>query len=165
MNETGPVGGAPEVLSIDSSAPALADAERNFALNMHLPPVAACRHTVLVADTFEALADLSRRGERYELVIVDPPAFAKREDEVAGALRAYDRLTGLALDVLAPGGTLVMASCSSRVSAPAFFAALNKAAATAGRPLREIDRTGHAIDHPILFPEGAYLKCLFATAP
>jgi len=96
---------------------------------------------------------------------VDPPAFAKREDEVAGALQSYGRLTGLALGVLAPGGTLVMASCSSRVSAPDFFATVNRAAAQAGRPLREIDRTGHAIDHPIRFPEGAYLKCLFAIAP
>jgi 23S rRNA (cytosine1962-C5)-methyltransferase len=158
-------GGAPEVLSIDSSAPALAAAERNFALNGHLPPVAACRHTVLAADAFESLADLHRRGQRYELVIVDPPAFAKREEEIAGALQAYGRLTGLALEVLAPGGMLVMASCSSRVSAPAFFSAVNRAAVRAGRPLNELDHTGHAIDHPILFPEGAYLKCLFAKVP
>jgi 23S rRNA (cytosine1962-C5)-methyltransferase len=94
------------------------------------------------------------------LAIVDLPAFAKREDEVAGALQSYGRLTGLALGVLAPGGRLRMASCSSRVSAPDFFAA-----AQAGRPLAEIDRTGHAIDHPIRFPEGACRKCLFATAP
>ena len=67
--------------------------------------------------------------------------------------------------MLAPGGTLGMASCSSRVSAPDFFATVNRAAAQAGRPLHEIDRTGHAIDHLIRFPEGAYLKCLFATAP
>ena len=158
-------GGAPEVLSIDSSAPALAAAERNFALNRDLPAVAACRHTILAADAFDALADLRGRGERFELVIVDPPAFAKREDEVAGALQSYGRLTELALGVLAPGGTLVMASCSSRVSAPDFFATVHRAAAHAGRPLAEIDRTGHAIDHPIRFPEGAYLKCLFATAP
>jgi len=84
---------------------------------------------------------------------------------VAGALQSYGRLTELALGVLAPGGTLGMASCSSRVSAPDFFATVNRAAAQAGRPLHEIDRTGHAIDHLIRFPEGAYLKCLFATAP
>ena len=96
---------------------------------------------------------------------MDPPAFAKREDEVAGALQSYGRLTELAFGVLAPGGTLVMASCSSRISVPDFFATVNRAAAHAGRPLAEIDRTGHAIDHPIRFPEGAYLKCLFAAAP
>jgi len=158
-------GGAPEIVSLDSSAPALASAGRNFALNRHLPAVAAARHTLLAADAFAALANLHGRRERYDLVIVDPPAMAKREDEVSGAVQAYTRLTGLALGVLAPGGTLIMASCSSRVSAPAFFKAVNQAAEQADRPLNEIDRTGHAIDHPVRFPEGAYLKCLFATAP
>ena len=80
-------------------------------------------------------------------------------------MQAYSRLAVLALDVLEPGGILVMASCSSRVSAKSFFAAVNRAASGAGRPLDEIDRTGHAIDHPVLFPEGAYLKCLFARVP
>ena len=126
--------------------------------------MAAARHTVLAADAFAALAELRGRGERFGLVIVDPPALAKREDEVGGALAAYARLTRLALGVLAPGGTLVMASCSSRVSAERFFATVNGAAQQAGRSLHEIDRTGHAIDHPVRFPEGAYLKCLFATA-
>jgi len=157
-------GGAPEVLSLDASAPALAAAERNFALNRDNPAVAAARHTVLAADAFAALAELRGRGERFDLVIVDPPAFAKREDEVERAVQAYARLTGLALGVLAPGGILVMASCSSRVSAGLFFATVHRAAQQAGRPLHEIDHTGHAIDHPVRFPEGAYLKCLFATA-
>jgi 23S rRNA (cytosine1962-C5)-methyltransferase len=158
-------GGAPEVLSLDASAPALASAERNFALNRRLPTVAASSHSVLAADAFAALADLRGRGRRYDLVIVDPPAFAKQENELEGALHAYGRLAELALGVLAPGGTLVMASCSSRVSAAAFFGTVTRAAAEAGRRLREIDRTGHPIDHPVRFPEGAYLKCLFATAP
>jgi 23S rRNA (cytosine1962-C5)-methyltransferase len=90
-------GGAPEVLSLDSSAPALKAAERNFALNCHIPSVAAARHSVLIADAFEALADLRLRGQRYDLVIVDPPAFAKRQEEVSRAVRTYNRLTGLAL--------------------------------------------------------------------
>ena len=153
------------MLSLDASAPTLATAERNFTLNGDFPAVAATRHTVLAADAFAALAELRGRGERFGLVIVDPPALAKREDEVGGALAAYARLTRLALGVLAPGGTLVMASCSSRVSAERFFATVNQAAQQAGRPLHEIDRTGHTIDHPVRFPEGAYLKCLFATAP
>jgi 23S rRNA (cytosine1962-C5)-methyltransferase len=157
-------GGAPEVLSLDASVPALAAAERNFALNRDLPAVAACRHTVLAADAFEALVELRGRGERFGLVIVDPPALAKRENEVERAVLAYARLTGLALGVLAPGGTLVMASCSSRVTAERFIATVNRAAQQAGRPLHEIERTGHALDHPVRFPEGGYLKCLFATA-
>jgi 23S rRNA (cytosine1962-C5)-methyltransferase len=65
---------------------------------------------------------------------------------------------------LQPGGTLVQASCSSRVEAETFFSTVNRAAGQAGRPLREIERTGHSLDHPITFKEGAYLKCLFATA-
>lgn len=158
-------GGAPEVVSLDSSAPALAAAERNFALNLDLPAVAAAHHTSLAADAFLALADLRRGGRTFDLLIVDPPAFAKREGEVSAALNAYERLTALALGVLRPGGTLVMASCSSRVPAAAFFDAVNAAAQRAGRPLRESERTGHPIDHPVLFPEGAYLKCLFARAP
>jgi 23S rRNA (cytosine1962-C5)-methyltransferase len=158
-------GGATEVVSLDASAPAIEAAKRNFALNQNLASVAAARHEVIVADAFSTLAELRERGRRFGLVVVDPPAFAKQESETQGALQAYRRLTGLALGVLARGGTLVIASCSSRVSAPAFFAAVNRAAAAAGRPLREIDRTGHPVDHPVRFPEGAYLKCLFATAP
>ena len=114
-------GGATEVVSLDSSAPALAAAERNFALNRGLPAVAACRHTTLAADAFEALAELRRRGERFDLVIVDPPAFAKQTSEVGIALQRYGPLAVLALGVLARGGTLVMASCSSRVSAGGIF--------------------------------------------
>lgn len=158
-------GGAAEVLSLDASAPALAAAERNFALNQHVPAIAATRHRVLAADAFEALARLRGSGERFDLVIVDPPALAKRAAEVRGALEAYGRLAALALAVLAPGGTLVTASCSRRVSAGDFFAAVHHASQRVGRPLHEIDRTGHAIDHPVRFPEGAYLKCLFATVP
>jgi 23S rRNA (cytosine1962-C5)-methyltransferase len=164
-------GGAPEVLSLDASGPALEAARRNFALNHHLPSIAASRHSVLAADAFAALPDLRRSGRRFDLVIVDPPAMAKQDAEVSRALQAYERLAGLALDVTAPGGTLVMASCSSRVSAADFYTAVHRAAARAGRPIVEIERTGHPLDHPIrrsacfAFPEGAYLKCLFATVP
>ncbi len=157
-------GGAPEVLSVDMSRPALAAAERNFAWNRHVPAVAAARHTVLAGDAFAVLADLRQQGRRFDLVIVDPPAFAKRESEAAGALHTYRRLTSLALGVAAPDAVMVLASCSSRVPAPAFFDAVQTAAAQAGRPLRVLERTGHALDHPVGFAEGAYLKCMFAVA-
>jgi 23S rRNA (cytosine1962-C5)-methyltransferase len=98
-------------------------------------------------------------------VIVDPPAFARRPAQVEAALAAYRRLTRLSLAVLAPGGVLVQASCSSRVDAETFFRTVRHTAARAGRPLRAMERTGHALDHPISFKEGAYLKCLFAVAP
>jgi 23S rRNA (cytosine1962-C5)-methyltransferase len=74
-------------------------------------------------------------------------------------------LLRLALALLVPGGTLVMSSCSSRVAAVSFFDLLHETARANGRPLREIERTGHPLDHPIGFAEGAYLKCLFAVVP
>lgn len=158
-------GGAVSVLSVDASAPALEAAVANFALNRDRAPVRAARHTVRVGDAFEQLQQLSAEGQRFDLIIVDPPSFAKRAVEVRGALALYARLTRLALSVLSADGVLVMSSCSSRVSPDAFFGAVLSAAAEAGRPLRELRRTGHALDHPIGFPEGEYLKCLFATAP
>jgi len=157
-------GGAPAVLSLDLSAPALAAAGRNFELNRDLPAVAAARHELLLEDAFAALARLAEDGRRFGLVVVDPPAFAKQKSEIPVALRSYERLAGLALGVLRPGGTLIMASCSSRVSAGDFFAAVRRGAARAGRALHEFDHTGHPIDHPISFAEGAYLKCLYAKA-
>jgi 23S rRNA (cytosine1962-C5)-methyltransferase len=157
-------GGAREVVSLDLSRPALEAAERNWGLNQDQPGVAACHHELLAADAFHALAELARSARRFDLLIVDPPSFAKQQSEVPRALAAYARLTRLSLGVLRPGGMLVMASCSSRVSADAFFATVHRAALQTGRPLREIVRTGHALDHPVRFKEGAYLKCLFAVA-
>ena len=156
-------GGAESVLSLDISAPALADAERNFALNQTNPAVAAAEHEVMAADAFEGLRQLKAEGRGFDMVIVDPPSFAKTAQEVERALQAYGRLTALALDLLEPQGVFVMASCSSRVSAEAFFDQVNESAERAGHWLMEQMRTGHALDHPIRFPEGAYLKCLFAS--
>ncbi len=157
-------GGASRVVSLDISAPALAAAECNFALNQPDPRVAEARHEILAADAFTALAQMAESGRRFHMVIVDPPAFAKRQDEVERAMNAYTKLAHLALGVLRPGGTLVMASCSSRVTADMFFEAIHAAAQVARRPLQEIARTGHPLDHPVGFAEGAYLKCLFAVA-
>ncbi|MFH1086249.1 MAG: class I SAM-dependent rRNA methyltransferase [Chloroflexota bacterium] len=158
-------GGARSVISLDASAPALQAAERNMAHNSHIPAVAAAAHETTAGDAFEALAQMARAGRRFDLVIVDPPAFAQSRAQVPQALAAYARLTRLALGVLRAGGTLVQASCSAQVTAELFFAVVHRAAAQAGRPLREIERTGHALDHPIGFREGAYLKCVFAVAP
>lgn len=157
-------GGAVSVTSVDVSAPALAAAQANFALNDDNPDVAAAQHITLEADAFAGLEQLHRNGERFDMVVVDPPSFAKSSDEVQRALAAYTRLTQLALNVLEPDGVLVMASCSSRVTAADFFATVHRAASSAGRSLHEIRRTAHALDHPVTFPEGEYLKCLFAHA-
>ena len=158
-------GGATEVVSLDISQPALANAMRNFKLNRAHEAVAAATHELLVGDAFLTMKQLIANRRRFEMVIIDPPAFAKRKEEVERAMSAYGRLVRLGLHLLKPGGILVMASCSSRVSAEAFFELVHKTALSAGRPLQEIERTSHALDHPITFPEGAYLKCLFAVAP
>ena len=158
-------GGAREIVSVDASAPALEATIRNMAHNRHIPSVATASHETVTQDAFEALAQMAKMGRRFDMVIVDPPAFAKKQDQAPQALTAYERLTRLSLDILRPEGILVQASCSSRVDAETFYETINSAAAQAGRPLREIERTGHALDHPITFKEGAYLKCLFAIAP
>ncbi len=153
-------GGATEVVSVDQSAPALATAHRNMARNA--AAVAGTDHDTVVGDAFAVLTEMAAARRRFDVVVVDPPSFASRRDQVPAARRAYARLTGLAVAVLAPGGTLVQASCSSRVTADDFYDTVERAARAAGRPLRVTARTGHAADHPIGFPEGAYLKALFA---
>jgi len=158
-------GGAPAVTSVDLGEPALEAAAAQFALNGNLPDVAAAGHEIIAGDAFQALQRLAAGGRQFDMVIVDPPTFARRQAEVPRALSAYRRLVEGALAVLRPGGTLVMASCTARIAAPQFFETVHEAARQAGRPLAEIERTGHPFDHPVTFPEGAYLKCLFATAP
>ena len=156
-------GGAKRVHSVDVSAPTLAVAERNMALNASSPSVAACRHTIEVGDAFVVMERLAAGGEKFDMVVVDPPSFAQRQDRVESALRAYARLTTLACGVLRRGGVLVQASCSSRVTPEQFFGAVASAAMLAGRDISEIARTGHDPDHPVTFPEGEYLKAGFWT--
>lgn len=158
-------GGASEVASLDISQPALAAAQRNFAHNNSDPRVAATKHHLLVGDAFTLLQEIGGAGRRYDLVILDPPAFAKAQAEIDRAASGYQKLTRLGLGVLAPGGILVAASCSSRITADRFSEAVTAAAQGIGRPLNVFEQTGHALDHPVSFAEGAYLKCLYATAP
>ncbi len=157
-------GGATSVLSVDKSAPTLAAAERNMALNAARPEVAACDHTTEVGDAFDVMVALARAGRDFDIVVVDPPSFAQRNADVDTAVRAYTRLTHLGLRLVRPGGILVQASCSSRVDAATFFATVLDAADVAGRELRQLVRTGHDLDHPVSFPEGAYLKAGFFRA-
>ncbi len=156
-------GGAAAVTSLDVSAPALEAAAANFALNHDHKQVAAAQHHTLVSDAFAGLEALRTQHQMFDMLIVDPPAFAKSESEIDRALTAYTRLTQLALNLLEPGGLFVMASCSSRVTPQALFNTVTRAAHDSGHPLTAITHTGHPLDHPITFPEGEYLKCLFAT--
>lgn len=154
-------GGATHVTSIDISAPAMEAAERNFTENMTYSNVANCEHEPLVGDAFELMDDMARMKRKFDVVILDPPMFAQSSAQVGQALLAYQRLTRMGLDVLAFGGILVQASCSNRVSAETFFAAVEEAANGYKRTLRDVKCTGHALDHPIAFEGGAYLKCIF----
>ena len=154
-------GGARSVVSIDRDPHAMAACERNLALNLaQVPPV---EHEMIVADAFDAMAELAVQRRRFDVVIVDPPSFAQKQSDIGRALRAYRRLTELALRLLEPGGCLVQASCSSRVTSDEFFDVVIGTADRAAVRLVDVRRTGHGIDHPVTFAEGAYLKALFAT--
>jgi len=146
------VGGAAFVRSVDVSAAALADAERNAALNGF-----AGKHETVTADVFEFLPSHS---EVYDLVIVDPPALARKKNQRRAALRAYERLNALALARVRPGGLLATASCTAQVGPEAFREALAAAARRAGVRTQIVHQAGHAPDHPLRpeFPEGRYLK-------
>lgn len=150
-------GGASSVCSVDADKHAIAACARHFELNAAHSNVRRCTHEGIVGDAFEVMHDLAKAKRRFGLVIVDPPSFAKSAAEHDRALHSYARLAALADSLLKTGGTLVFASCSSRVSADDFFPAI-----LGHTHVRELARTGHAADHPALFPESHYLKCLYA---
>lgn len=157
-------GGAKEIVSVDISAPAIQAAINNFSHNLHIPTVKSAVHETIAEDAFEVLARMESQKRFFDLVIIDPPMFAQNQSQVTAGLAAYRKLTRLGLSVLRSGGVLVQASCSSRIDAQSFFDAIHQSARESNRRLIEIERTSHALDHPIGFEEGAYLKCLFATA-
>lgn len=156
-------GGAQQVTSVDLSAPALAAAVRNFGHNQHIPNVSAAVHETIAEDAFAVLARMAEQKRRFDMVILDPPMFAQSREQIAAGLAAYSKLTKLGLGVLQSGGKLVQASCSSRIDAASFFDGIQRAAEESRRRLSKVEHSTHALDHPIGFDEGAYLKCLFAT--
>jgi 23S rRNA (cytosine1962-C5)-methyltransferase len=152
-------GGASSVTDLDISAHALAGARRNFALNNLEPAVARCEHELIQADTFEWLEKSAPR--HFDLIILDPPSFAKREAERANALRAYEKLSALGIARLSRGGILVSCSCSAHVSVEEFFEAVRRAAKKSGREFSEMRTTRHAPDHTATFKEAEYLKAIY----
>ena len=114
-------------------------------------------------DAFEVLEALASAGSRFDVVIVDPPAFAKRKKDLPKALAAYKRLNQLALRLLAGDGILVSCSCSDHVSAEDLEDAIAKAARSAGKHLQVLELGGQAPDHPVhpAIPETRYLKAYF----
>ena len=148
-------GGARKVVSVDTSAPALEGAIRNMGYNRKIAAVAAASHETMAGDVFEVLTQMGKIKRRFDVVIIDPPMFAQSKAQIPSALSAYGRLTQLGLEILRPGGMLVQASCSSQVEAETFFKTIYHAAKKMGRPLQQMEETGHALDHPATFKEGA----------
>ncbi len=148
--------GAVSITACDAAAVAVEVAQCNFHLNGFDPSA----HTFLVQDCFVLLEQLAREGQRFDVVILDPPSFARERQSRHAAERAYVRLNRLALGCVRPGGLLASASCTSQVSPQAFRAALAEAARQAGRRLLIVYDAGQAIDHPVPahFPEARYLK-------
>ncbi len=151
-------GGARSVLSVDLAPAAVAAARAAMAANDDLAAVRACRHETVVGDAFVVLDALRRERRQFDVVVIDPPSFANKATAVPAALRAYARLAAAGRSVTVPGGTLVLASCSSRVDAATFEQTVS---AATGDTLEIVERTAAPDDHPVGFPEGAYLKALF----
>jgi 23S rRNA (cytosine1962-C5)-methyltransferase len=154
--------GAREVLCVDSSAAALelaaSNAERNR-INEHN----GSKLTTLRGDAFDVLQDLVKKRARFDIVVIDPPAFAKRKKDLPKALAAYKRLNQLAMQVIADDGILVSCSCSYHVSPEDLQDAIAKAAKAADRHLQILEIGGQAPDHPVhpAIPETRYLKAYF----
>lgn len=148
--------GAVHVDSVDSSRKAVDMVERNMSLNGFEPS----RHTGYCADAIEFLRNVPE--DKYDLMIVDPPAFAKHRGALNNALRAYQRLNAAAISKVASGGLVFTFSCSQVVDKEAFALAVFSAAAQAGRSVRILDRLNQPADHAvnIYHPEGEYLKGL-----
>jgi len=141
------------VHTVDSSAGAMALADENVKMNFGDDP----RHKPVTADAFSYLAEMKRD---YDLIVLDPPAFAKHQNVLTKALQGYRRLNAIAMERIRPGGLLFTFSCSQVVSRDDFRRSLFVAAANTGRTVRIVDQMGQPADHPvnIYHPESEYLK-------
>jgi len=147
---------ADSVTAVDASAQALERARANAARNGI--ETLSC----VEADAFDYLRDAAARGERFDVIALDPPALAKNRGAIAGALRGYKELNLRAMRLLAPGGMLFTASCSYHVTKPMFLDVVRDAAADSQRPMILRALTGQPLDHPevLTIPETGYLKGL-----
>ncbi len=151
-------GSARNVLAVDGSAKATALARANADFN------GAANVTVETADAFARIDSLSAAGEKFGMVILDPPKFARSRGAIEEALRAYHRINRVAVDLLEPGGILVSCSCSGSVSRDDFLEMLSAVAQRSGRQIAMLECRGAAPDHPVSASclEGEYLKCVIA---
>ena len=152
--------GCESVEGVDSGAAVLATAEANRRRN-GLENI-----RFREADVFDLLAGFRTGGRQFDTMVLDPPAFAKTKAQVEGAVRGYKELNLRALQLLAPGGTLITCSCSHHLSETMLLGAVAEAARDARRNLRVLARRVQAQDHPVLLgvPETLYLKCLILQA-
>ncbi|HEX7955739.1 MAG TPA: class I SAM-dependent rRNA methyltransferase, partial [Pyrinomonadaceae bacterium] len=143
------------VAGLDISAEAVAAARRNAELN------GAANVEFREANVFDALHELEAAGERFDTVVLDPPAFAKNRASVEAAARGYKEVNLRALKMLTPGGHLVTCTCSYHMTEPLFLEVLAEAARDARRRVQLVERRTQAHDHPVLLgvPETLYLKC------
>ncbi|MCU0963081.1 MAG: class I SAM-dependent rRNA methyltransferase [Pirellulaceae bacterium] len=150
------LGGARDVLGVDSSESAIGWAQTNAELN------GVSNVRFVQRECFEMLDELREAGEQFDAVVLDPPRFARNRFHVAEALRAYHRINRVAVDLLAPDGILVTCSCSGSVSRQDFLDMLTGVAAKSRRTIHLLEQRGHASDHPVSLacPENEYLKCL-----
>jgi 23S rRNA (cytosine1962-C5)-methyltransferase len=153
--------GAAHAICVESSPEAVAGARRNVELNG-----VSARAEIRAVNAFDELRRLDRERERFELVVLDPPPFARGRTTLAAALRGYKEINLRALRLLAPGGCLATFSCSHHVDETTFEATCREAAADAGVRLRVLGRLPQAADHPVLLtvPETRYLKGLLLEA-
>ena len=155
-------GGARRCLCVDIARAALASGRENLASNC---PPGSVYHDV-AADLFSFLDLLASRGKpQFDIVVVDPPSLLRKQKDLTHAMGIYTKLNRNALKLVRDGGMLVTASCSTRVSGEDFFQILRRAAAGARVQTRILAVNQHAPDHPVdpAFPEGRYLKCIFAA--
>ncbi len=148
--------GARQVIGVDASAPAIVQARRNADLN------GVKNIEFIEANVFDLLRKMEQAGERFEVINLDPPAFAKNRTSIEGAMRGYKEINLRAMKMLVPGGTLVTSTCSYHMSEESFLNVLAGAAADAGRSVQLIEKRTQARDHPVLIsmPETHYLKCM-----
>jgi 23S rRNA (cytosine1962-C5)-methyltransferase len=147
-----------QVTGVDASRGALEVADRNSELN----PELGAQVQWIEADAFELLREYETTSERYDTIVLDPPAFAKSKRAAEGAMRGYKELNLRAIKMLQPGGTLVTCSCSHHVPLQEFTEVVTAAASDAGRRVQVLEIRGAAPDHPavLTLPETSYLKCL-----
>lgn len=145
-------GGATNVTAVDISKHALSVAQDNAKLN-------GVTLETINGDAFAILTKMVAQNERFDIIIIDPPAFAKAQSEIEKALHHYRRLATLGIKLIKKDGTLLLASCSSRITTDDFFETVGAGMDSTGMPYEQTRKAFHDIDHPISFSEGAYLKC------